>query len=78
MQWVGSYILLTLYATAKDIVQFCMRATPGPHDNGLAVRTGGDLPGYTVEKHVLHQVTALKLFFFKSGVHCVQYGLLLI
>lgn len=68
MQW-GSYILLTLYATAKDIVQFCMRATPGPHDNGLAVRTGGDLPGYTVEKRVLHQVTALKFFLFlKRGV----------
>jgi len=43
-----------------------MRATPGPHDNGLAVRTEGDVLGFSVEKHVLHQVTTLK--FLKRGV----------
>jgi len=46
--------------------RFCMRATPGPHDNGLAVRTEGDVLGFSVEKHVLHQVTTLK--FLKRGV----------
>lgn len=47
---MGSYILLTLYATEKDIIQFCVRATTGPHNNSLAVRTGGDVPDQSCEK----------------------------
>lgn len=64
---MGFYILLTLYAAAKDIVQFSVRAITGSHDNDIAVRTG-DVSSHCCKKkkkktkrlkHVLPHIQAV-------------------